>query len=124
MITKEWVRDRIIEWEYEAGESFIDASGFNFNELQFMTFCFGKGYLDREKYNKWAKDYNNGKLEAHDANYFLYNDEGECGVPYAVVTSDDYDEEVAKLAYLILGEFIVSLDILVARFMNLIAEQN
>lgn len=105
-LTKEIVRDSIRAWEMDAGEDFFDNSLIRINPLTLMTWCYGKGYLTYKQYNDWSADYAKRKLKAIDENYYVYNDDGEYGVSYALVSSDDYNEEDYEKALLIFGEFV------------------
>lgn len=105
-MTKEEIFKLIREWEMNAGESFTDYFGSDMNELTFMTWCFGKGYINREQYNLWVK--NMHTLEGNDANYYVYNGYGE-DVPWAVISSD-WNEEDFEKAYMVLAEFISEID--------------
>lgn len=111
---KEEIFNIIVKWEQDAGESLLD-QGFNLKESTFMTWCFGKGYLSRKQYNDWLSDYTENKLEAIDANYYVYNEEGDYGVNYAVVISDEWNVEDYNKAYMILSEFISEIDIYIER---------
>lgn len=116
-MNKQEIFDAIINYEMEVGEDFLD-QGFNLHPLTFMTWCFGKGYLTKEKYNLWSDAYTSRikgmYLESHDANYFVYASHG-CKVPFAVVSSDDWNEECQHKAYMILAEFISKIDIYIDR---------
>lgn len=105
-LTKEIVKDSIRAWEMDAGESFFDNSLIQINPLTLMTWCYGKGYLTYQQYNDWSTDYTRGELEAIDENYYIYNQDGEHGSSYALVSSDDYNEEDYEKALLIFGEFV------------------
>lgn len=119
----QWVADKIVEYEWDAGESFAE-SGYRINELQFMSWCYGRGYLTPEQYNEWSKLWQSSEVEACDMSCYLHNDDGADGFSFALVHSDGYDIEVAKQAYLIVGEFIVSVDIHCDRFMKFLEKHN
>lgn len=120
---KEEIFDLIIKYEHEAGESFVDRFGYNINEMLFMTWCFGKGYLSRKKYNLWIEAFKQNELEATDANYYVYNDEGEYGVPYAVIITDDWNEKAYHKAYMIIAEFISGFNMYQKRFTEFILDK-
>lgn len=115
-ITKELVVDKIREWEMDAGESFFDNGLININPLTFMTWCYGKGYLTYEQYNNWTLDFSSNKLKAIDENYYIYNQEGEYGAQFAVVISEEYNDEDYEKALLIFGEFVEGNIVYQARF--------
>lgn len=120
-MTKEEIFNLIIEWEQDAGEDLLD-QGFDLKESTFMTWCLGKGYLNRKKYNDWLDDYTENKLEAMDANYFVYNDDGEYGAPYAVVSSNEWNKNDYEKACMILAEFISEIDIYIDRLKKFISQ--
>jgi hypothetical protein len=112
-MTKEEIFKVIVEWEQDVGESLLD-QGFDLNEKTYSTWCFGKGYINREQYNLWVNAYSENELEAIDANYYVYDD--DCGdVPWAVVKSNGFEQELYEKAYIILSEFISEIDVYVER---------
>lgn len=120
-ITKELVHQKIREYEMDAGESFYDGLFFIRSEV-FMAWCYGKGYLSKEKYNDFITAWQLNKLEAIDENYFVYNSEGEYGASFALVVEDDWTEEGQKKANLILGEWIEGSDVYTERFIEFMKE--
>ncbi|PHE70582.1 hypothetical protein [Bacillus wiedmannii] len=120
-MTKQEIFDAIMKFNQDHGEDFLD-QGFNLNELTFMTWCFGKGYITREKYNLWVTAYSNNELEAIDANYYVY-DWQDCGdVPWAVVIGKDFEDEDWKKAMYILAEFISEIDVYIERLKEYVKE--
>lgn len=119
---KEEIYEAIVAWEHDRGESFLD-QGFDLNPLTFMTWCLGKGLLSPDRYNHWVVDWNRNKLEAIDANYFVYNSYDYHGeVPFAVVSSEEWNDEDQEKAYRILAEFISQIDVYQKRFAEYIEE--
>ena len=116
------VYENIRDWEWEHGEDFLDSSGFDINEIPFMTWCFLEGHVPINEYMKWEYDRRAGNLKAIDPNYFLYNDEGEYGASYAIVHSDAWNEEDQEKAYMILAEYIVTVKPNLERFNQFMGE--
>ncbi|PLS19203.1 hypothetical protein CVD28_01990 [Bacillus sp. M6-12] len=115
-MNQEEIYQEIVNFEQRAGESFLD-QGFNLHELTFMTWCYGKGYLTKEKYNLWVNGYQEDTLEATDANYYVYAPKDHYGddVPFAVVISEEWNEKDQEKAHRILAEFISGIDLYVDR---------
>lgn len=117
------IYDAIVSWEYKAGESFLD-QGFDLHPLTFMTWCLGKGYLSKEKYDKWVIAYQKNKIEAIDANYFVYCPKDLYGedAPFAVIISSEWNLKDQEKAYRILSEFISEIDLYLKRLKDYISE--
>lgn len=98
-MTKEEVFEKIQDWESENGESFIDYFESNITVVSFMFWCMGRNYISKENFQKWEQDFQNGEIDANDANYFIVGD-----AQYSIVNhnEEDYDEKGLK----ILAEFI------------------
>lgn len=114
----------IVKWESEHGESFLD-QGFNLNELTFMTWCYGKNYISKDKYNHWVSAYLRNNIEAKDANYYVYGVSdyvGDDASAFAVVTSNEWNKVDQEQAYRILSEFISGIDVYIERFKKYINE--
>lgn len=111
---KQEILDMINQFEQNHGESFLD-QGFNLNERTFMPWCLGKGYINRNQFNLWVE--NMDTLEGCDANYYVYATNGE-DVPWAVVSSEDWNEEDQQKAFTILAEFISEIDEYIKRLIN------
>lgn len=103
-MNKQDVYEKIVGWEREHGESFLDRFDGYLRAGSFMFWSLGRGYIDKERFALWEADYNADELEADDANYYIMNDE----VPYALVdlAPGDYDEAKYEKAYEIVAEFI------------------
>lgn len=123
-LTKELVYEKIREFEMDAGEDFFDQSCMTIGALTYMTWCLGKGYISSKQYNSWAKAYNSDELEAIDENYYIYNSQGGFGSSFAVVVSDDYNEEDYKKALLIFGEFVCEIEVYTERFYKFLDEES
>ena len=113
---KENIYNSIIEWQKEAGESFTDYFNADIHPLTYMTWCLGRGYLSPEKYNMWAEVYRKNKLEANDPNYFVYNEHSDGNAMFAVVISDDWNDQDQEKAFRILAEFISEIEVYQRRF--------
>jgi hypothetical protein len=90
--------DDIRNWEIEAGEDFCDYFESNINEVNFIFWCLGKGYLTEEQVNIW----NRRKLSTSFTEILCSEEE------FSVI-QEDGDEEYDK-AYRILAEFLSSTD--------------
>jgi hypothetical protein len=104
------IYETIMTWQLDHGESLLD-QGFDLRELTFMTWCLGRKYITPEQFNIWNKAWAVLELEAIDANYYVYNSDGVDEVPWAVVSSDEWNDEDYKKAYLILAEFISEMEV-------------
>lgn len=122
-MNKEEIYNSIVEWQWEAGESFTDNFNSDIHPLTFMTWCLGKGYLTTEKYNMWGKAYRNNELEAEDPNYFVYNEYEDEDCMFAVVISKEYNEEDQEKAFRILAEFISEIDIYQERLQKFLDDE-
>lgn len=109
-MNKEFIYKKIEKWSRDAGESFVDYFGSSIHEVTFMSWALGKGYIDSVKYNKWAESFKANKLEAQDPNYYLYDSDGG-DVEFAVVISDDWDNDEEAKALMILSEFISEIEV-------------
>lgn len=118
---KQQIFDAIVKFQHDHGEDFLD-QGFNLDEKTFMTWCFGRKYITREQYNLWVDAYRHGQLEAIDANYYVYDWQGCKDVPWAVVITEDYEEEAWDKAFLILAEFISEIDVYIERLQKYVSE--
>lgn len=106
-MNKEEILTKILEWEQEAGEDFTDYFGINIITPNYMFWCLAKEYITKDQFNLWEKDYSNKKLESDDPNYYIYNNESKHSkIPYAIVSSDEWNEKDYYKAYSILAEFI------------------
>lgn len=115
-MNKSEVYKNICEWENEIGESFVDNFDSEIHPLTYMTWCLGRGYLSSEKYDMWSVAYQNGILEACDANYFIYSEKSSELPLFAVVVSDEWNEAEQEVAYRILAEFISEIRVYTIRF--------
>lgn len=109
--------DLIREWEYDAGESFVDYWGSNLNVPNFMFWCVGKGVLTQAQFNMWEKDYISNdmyvSLQSSDPNYFIDGDMTE-GLAYAI---GDMDSE-QFYGLIVLSQFIADSMIYQKRLMD------
>ena len=55
MKTKEFIYGQIINWEMEAGESFLDRFDSYMNAYNIMFWIRGKGYITEENFHKWEE---------------------------------------------------------------------
>lgn len=122
-ITKEFVHQKIREYEIEAGESFFDGA-FTVHPLTFMSWCLGRGHITPSQYDDWTDAYRSNELEGIDENYFIYNSQGKYGASFAPVVVDDWSEESQEKADLILGEFISESRVYRYRFIEFLKENN
>jgi hypothetical protein len=121
-MNKQEIYESVMEWQMEAGESFTDYFNSDIHPLTYMSWCLGRGYLSPEKYNMWAKAYRKNELEATDPNYFVYNEYGDEDAMFAVVVSEDFNEEDFEKAFRILAEFISEIDIYQDRLKRFLAD--
>lgn len=118
-MNKEDIYNEIVEWGNENAESFVDYFNSDIKEVTFMSWCLGKGYLTREKFNKWVESYSLDEIESVGPNYYLYDSDGG-DVEFAVVISDEWNHNSQDEAYKILSEFISEVDIYILRFKKFI----
>ncbi|MFQ3543474.1 hypothetical protein Q7A53_05260 [Halobacillus rhizosphaerae] len=104
-LNKDDIYKVIINWQMEMGEDFLDYFESNLTIPSYMFWCLGKGYLSKERFNEWEKQKSLGNFESDSAMSVVYNHyDNDNG--FAVVHSDDWEEEKEKEAYMILAEFI------------------
>ncbi|QFP93414.1 UNVERIFIED_ORG: hypothetical protein Xoosp15_149 [Xanthomonas phage Xoo-sp15] len=101
---KQEIYDRIVLWQLEAGEDFLDYFDGDLRAGSFMMWCRGKGYITIEQLNLWEEDDN---YSSECATRYVH-DCGHSGkpIPYAVVSEPDWTEAGQEKAYMILAEFI------------------
>ncbi|AHN66505.1 hypothetical protein Bcp1_028 [Bacillus phage Bcp1] len=101
---KQEIYDKIVAWQMEAGEDFLDYFDTYLKPGSFMMWCRGKGYITIEQMNLWEDCEDTDSMYA--TNYV--HDCGNYGepVPYAVVSEEDWTEAGQYKAYMILAEFI------------------
>ncbi|AXQ67699.1 hypothetical protein KIOSHI_22 [Bacillus phage Kioshi] len=101
---KQEIYGKIVAWQMEAGEDFLDYFDGDLRAGSYMMWCRGKGYITIEQLNLWEKadDFDSGCATAY------VHDCGNYGepIPYAVVSEEDWTEEGQEKAYMILAEFI------------------
>lgn len=95
----------INHWQNQAGEDFLDYFDSSVNEVSFMFWCYGKGYISQERFNVWEEAYNNAGRFGHSLSEYLYNCYDEDN-GFSVVYSDDWEQEKQDEAYTIIAEFI------------------
>lgn len=120
-MNKENIYNKIVEWENEHGESFVDNFGHLIKENTFMTWCLGRNYITPKKFNQWIQHFMKDKLEATDPNYYLYDSDGG-DIEFAVVISDEWNMESQDEAHKILAEFISEIDIYKERLLEFLEE--
>lgn len=121
-MNKAEVYKKICDWEDNAGESFTDYFNSDIHALTYMSWCLGRGYLSSKQYNMWAKAYRQNELEATDPNYFVYNSETDEDAMFALVISEEWNEEDQEKAYRILAEFISEIDVYVLRLLEFLRD--
>ncbi|UXQ88884.1 hypothetical protein Thu_24 [Bacillus phage Thurquoise] len=101
---KQEIYDKIVAWQMDAGEDFLDYFDGDLVPGSFMMWCRGKGYITIEQLNLWEEDDDASSMWA--TRYV--HDCGNSGepIPYAVVSEEDWTEEGQEKAYMILAEFI------------------
>jgi len=104
--TKEQILEAILKWEEDNGESFTDYFDANMNADTFIFWCVGKGYITTEQYRQWEKQYRQKISYASDLNSYLYNEDNDPDVPYAIVITEEFNQEALEKAFGILAEFI------------------
>lgn len=108
---------KLIDWEWENGENVLeDRFGSNFDECDFMKWCYKNGRIGKEKYELFLEECKNpyGYTEFHQIVFDDFNE-----IPYAVVTAEsvfDEDEnlldkdkynELRLVAYVIFADYIL-----------------
>lgn len=103
-MNKQEIYEKMIAWQMDAGEDFLDYFDSDLNGINFMFWARGKGYITVEQLNLWevAIDINDSALYA---STYVHDCYGE-GVPYAIVSEEDWTEEGQEKAFGILAEFI------------------
>ncbi|AFQ96347.1 hypothetical protein [Bacillus phage vB_BceM_Bc431v3] len=103
-MNKQEIYDKIVAWQMEAGEDFLDYFDSSLTPGSFMMWCRGKGYITIEQMNLWEND---TSPESMWASHYVH-DCGNSGepIPYAVVSEEDWTESGQYKAYMILAEFI------------------
>lgn len=92
-MTKEEIFEKILEWEGEVEESFVDYFDSYMYAVSFMFWCRGKGYVTVESFNEWEEKFKNNDIFADDANDYVFN--------YGLPEHENWQE-----SYKILAEFI------------------
>lgn len=111
---KQEIFDKIVEWESEAGESFLDRFDGYLRANNFMFWCMGRRYISKENFGLWETDWRKNELEADCANYYVCSED----TPYAIIKSeDDWDK-----AHLIVAEFISESPTYIRRFKEFLKE--
>lgn len=105
MMTSEEVFWKILAWEENAGESFLDYFDGNLNPVSFMMWARGRKYLTDKQFRAWERALGAGAFEAESAMSYVYDSSGY-EIPYAVVSEPDWTAEGENKAYMILAEFI------------------
>ncbi|MGM0837735.1 MAG: hypothetical protein ACQEV7_16390 [Bacillota bacterium] len=121
-MTKDEIYGLIKSWEEDVGESFVDYFNSDINARTYMTWCLGRKYISPNQFNAWLVAYSENKLEADDPNYFVYNEDNDEDVPFAVVISEEWNEEDQRKAYQILAEFISEIDDYIGRLKEFLSE--
>lgn len=120
-MTKLEIYNAIVNWQMEAGESFLDYFDGDFNAVSYMMWCRGRNYITVEQFNLWEEAYINGEDEADEAQSLVYCDNEI--LPYAVVSAEQWTEEGQKFAFMILAEFI-SESVIYKNRLNKFLEEN
>lgn len=122
MKTAQELAEEMWELQSELGESLMDdAFGAEINPRTFMTWCYGKGYINRKQFNAFVEADANKKLEAQDMNYILISDDED--VIFTVVLTDRDNDEDEKKALLILAEFVLAIDVYMERWDKFVKEE-
>jgi hypothetical protein len=118
-VTKEEIFKKMMDHQNDIGEDILDGR-LDIHPLTFMTWCLGRKYINKEKYNVWSRHYIEDDLEATDSNYYVYDAEDTSGTPYAVVYSKEWNEEDYHKAMMYLAEFISESEVYQKRLDDLI----
>jgi hypothetical protein len=108
-VTKEEIFKKMMDYQKEAGEEILDGR-LDIHPLTFMSWCLGRRYISKEKFNVWARHFMEDELEATDSNYYVYDAEDMNGTPYAVVYSKETNDDDYHKAMMYLAEFISESD--------------
>ncbi len=110
----------MIDWEYEAGEDFLDEFDSNVSIPNLMFWCLGKGYITESQFNVWEKDFSECVIEAQCLNYIVHDYDGDV-LLYALFSEEEWTEEGRERAYGILAEFIASSNTYKKRLLKFLA---
>lgn len=110
------IYEKILKYEQENGESFIEEFDSNINPISFMFWCYGRGYITREKFLLWEDNFTKKKISAHCLNTYLYNEDGKNGPNFSIINSDEYNNDDYETALSILSNFIYSSNTYLERF--------
>lgn len=109
---------QLIDWEWENGEDVLeDRFGSNFDEREFMEWCYKNGRIDKEKYDLFLEESKNpyGDTEFHQIVFDDVND-----YPYSVINAEEafnengglVDEDLygklKLIAYGIFADYVLS----------------
>jgi hypothetical protein len=110
-MNKEYIYGKIIDWEMNNGESFLDYFDSDMNAYNIMFWIKGKGYITQENFEKWEREQSDTiMLGVQD---YLYDVEDSYGI-----IKEDWKEGIK-----IIAEFISESVIYQERF-NLFMEEN
>jgi hypothetical protein len=121
-MNREEIFAKINEWEAENGESFVDYFNSDIKAHTYIAWCLGRKYITPLQFDLWVEAYGKNALEADDPNYFVYNEDNDEDVPFAVVISEEWNEDDQDRAYGILAEFISEISIYKERFIEFLKE--
>lgn len=100
MRTVDEMYNDICNWEMEAGEDFLDYFDSSFNEINFMFWALGKGYMSEDKFHAWEAEKNKNFISNAE---ILIGDE-----KYSIVEETENWKEDVRKGYRILAEFLAS----------------
>lgn len=106
-MNKQEIYDKIVDWQMEAGEDFLDYFDSDLNIPNYMFWCLGKGYITADRFHNWEIAMKRGDYEAEWATSVVHSCHGDEDTKgYAVVWEEDWTEEGQEKAYGYLAEFM------------------
>lgn len=108
--TTEYVYAKILEYENNAGESFLDQYDGEIDVVPFMKYLLEVKTISEDKYELWREEYNKDDLSSIDAEMVMTVLSNEDGFdrPYVITqftedelekSEDDYDGNLYELMY-------------------------
>jgi hypothetical protein len=97
---------KILNWSEEAGEDFVDYFDSDINIYNFMFWCYGRGFLNKNKFNLWEKAIEEKDIFAKMATSIISGSE-----EYSIFDEDSWED-----GYMMLADFISSSDTYIKRF--------
>lgn len=111
--TPETIVEAIRFMEKEMGESYLERYDIFSDTTELMEFALEKGYITKEKYNLWKKDFMDNEIGTEENFEVIFGEDPEydiyCITLYDKNSEETFDEQYEK-ALLVYGELICSSD--------------